>query len=77
MAGTRTGSKSIIRFARKICRLRAVYGAGDLATVATPEFAEAVAVLEIACAAFEALDNAPGEIDNVAPLRPGEDGPPL
>lgn len=73
----RTGSSSIIELSRKICRIRAVYGASDLATRATPEVAAAVAALALACAAFEALDDQPGEIDNVAPLRAGEDGPPI
>jgi hypothetical protein len=73
MAGSITGTPTIIRLSRKICRLVAVYGAGDLATKATPEFAAAVAALQLACAAFEALDNFPGQIDAVAPLRPGED----
>jgi len=73
----RTGTSSIIALTRKICRIRAVYGAPDLATRATPEFAAAVAALALACAAFEALDDQPGEVDNVAPLRAGEDGPPI
>ena len=73
MAGTKTGTPSIIRLARKICKLVAVYGAGNLATVATVEFAEAVGALVIACQAFEALDDQPGQIDATLPLRPGED----
>lgn len=77
MAGSKTGTPTIIKLARRICRTKAVWGAADLATVATPEFAAAVEVLMTACAAFDALDDFPGEIDNTGTLRPGEDGPPL
>jgi len=73
----RTGTPTIIKLARKICRVRAVFGASDLATKGTPELAAAVAALELACQAFDALDDQPGEIDNVTPFRPGEDGAPL
>lgn len=73
----RDGTSTIIALARKICKLRVIWGAATLPTRATPEFAAAVDALVAACQAFEALDNAPGEIDNVAPLRPGEDGPPI
>lgn len=73
----RDGSSSIIGLARKICKLKAVWGAASLATKTTPEFAAAVDVLVVACNAFEALDDFPGEIDNTAPLRAGEDGPPI
>lgn len=73
----RTGTPTIIHLARQICRLRAIYGAADLSTVATPEFAAAVAALALACAAFELIDDQPGEIDNTVPIRAGEDGAPL
>lgn len=73
MAGTKTGSPSIIRLSRKICKLVAIYGAGNLATTATPEFAAAVSALVIACQAFEALDDQPGQIDSTTPIRSGED----
>lgn len=73
MAGSITGTPTIIKLARKICALRAIYGAGDLATKATPEFAAAVALLAVACAAFEALDDFPGQIDATSPIRSGED----
>jgi hypothetical protein len=73
----RTGTSTIIKASRTICRMVAVYGANDLALVTTPAMAAAVTALVVACQAFEALDDQPGEIDNVAPLRPGEDGPPL
>lgn len=70
MAGSRTGTPSIIRLARKICRLQATWGATDLSSKTSPEFAAAVAALALACAAFEAADNFPAEIDNVAPHGP-------
>lgn len=73
MAGTKTGTPTIIRLARKICKLVAVYGAGDLATKGTPELQEAVLALIIACQAFEALDDFPGQIDATTPIRVGED----
>lgn len=73
----RTGTSTILELSRKICRMVAIYGASDLATVGTPAIAAAVTALVSACAAFEALDDQPGEIDNVAPLRAGEDGPPF
>ena len=73
MAGTRTGTPSIIKHARAICRLVARYGAGDLATVTTTGYSEAVLALVAACALFEALDDFPGQIDATTPIRPGED----
>lgn len=73
MAGSKTGSPTIIKLARHICRVRSRYGASDLATKATPEFEAAVTALAVACAVFEALDDYPGQIDSSAPLRPGED----
>lgn len=78
MAGSRTGTPSIIQLVRKICRLKNNLGAFDLAARTTPEYAEAVGVLVVACLAFEALDNYPGQIDNVAPFFAGDpDGAPL
>lgn len=68
MAGSKTGTPTIIRLSRKICRMRSVYGASDLSAKTSPEFAAAVAALALACAAFEALDNYPAEIDETAPF---------
>jgi len=73
MAGSITGTPTIIKLARKICRLSSIYGARDLETKATPEFAAAVAALMLACAAFEALDDFPGQIDATGTIREGED----
>jgi hypothetical protein len=76
MAGSRTGTPAIIHLSRKICRLFNIYGASDLATKGTPAMQSAVVALVAACAAFEALDDQPGQIDNTGPIRAGEDGPP-
>jgi hypothetical protein len=73
MAGSKTGSPTVIALARHICRIKSRFGLSDLATKATPEFAAAVDALTIACAVFDALDDYPGQIDSSAPIRPGED----
>lgn len=74
----RTGTPTIIRLVRKICKVRAIYGANDLEARTTPAYAAAVSALAIACAAFEALDDYPGERDNTAPFFAGDpDGAPL
>ncbi len=74
----RTGTPSIIRLTRKICKVRAIYGANDLEARTTPAFKLAVDALALACAAFEALDDFPGERDNTAPFFSGDpDGAPL
>lgn len=73
MAGTKTGTPTIIKLTRKICRLVGTYGAGDLGTKATPEFRTAVLALVAACQAFETLDDFPGEVDATDPIRAGED----
>lgn len=52
---------------RKICKMVGMFGTQGIAAATTPQFVAAVAALVIACQAFEALDNYPGEIDNVAP----------
>jgi hypothetical protein len=67
MAGSKTGSPTIIRLARHICRVVSRYGAGNLALVATPEFATAVTALVVACEAFKLIDDFPGEIDSSGP----------
>jgi hypothetical protein len=75
MAGSKTGTPTIIRLVRKICKLVAVYGAGNLGSSTTPEFAAAVVTLVAACHAFEALDDFPAQIDTTSPFGP-EDLPP-
>lgn len=73
MAGSKTGTPTVIALSRHICRVVNRYGVSDLATKGTPEFAAAITALVAACAAFEALDDYPGQIDSSTPLRPGED----
>lgn len=70
MAGSRTGTPLVIKLVRKICATVRKYGASDLAAATTPELAAAIGALMIACAAFEALDNFPGEIDGIPPDGP-------
>ena len=70
MAGSRTGTPTIVRLARRICKLVQVFGASDLAARTTPEFAAAVEGLVAACMAFQALDDYPMEIDTPPPLGP-------
>lgn len=68
MAGSRTGTPSIYKHARRICSLVGKWGAGDLAAKTTPEFADAVFALVAACAIFEALDNFPLQVDRLSPF---------
>jgi hypothetical protein len=70
MAGTRTGTPSIIHLVRKICRLIGTLGATDLSSKTSVEYAAAVFALVAVCAAFEAADNFPAQIDRVAPDGP-------
>lgn len=59
MAGSRSGTPTIIKLARRICKMRNLWGAADLEAKTSPEFKAAVDALAIACAAFEALDDFP------------------
>lgn len=70
MAGKRSGTSTIIDACRLIAKMVHIFGAWDLLPRTTPELAAAVNALVAAVAAFEALDNAPGEIDNIAPAGP-------
>lgn len=70
MSGSRTGTPTIISLSRTICRIHARYGAADLLSATTPEFAAAVLALTAACAAFVALDDYPAEVDTTPPLGP-------
>lgn len=75
MAGSRTGTPTVIKLARVICRVVTRYGVSDLAAKTTPEFKTAVNALVAACMAFEALDDQPAEIDATAPLGPEDVAP--
>lgn len=63
MAGSKTGTSTIYHLSKKICKMVNVYGASDLSTRLSAEFATAVSALVAACAAFEALDDQPFQID--------------
>lgn len=76
MARRVTGVSSILVGARLICRMVGRYGTARLATATTPELAAAVTTLVVACQAFDALDDYPGQIDQSGPVRPGEDSSP-
>lgn len=75
MAATRTGTSTIYHLAKKICKMVALYGASDLASRTSAEFAAAVTALVAACNAFEALDNFPFQVDRVAPDGPEDSLP--
>jgi len=51
-----------------------LYGTAGITAATTPQYGAAVAALVVACNVFEALDNYPGEIDQVNPQGP-EDQP--
>lgn len=70
MSGSRTGVPTIVALARKICRLVAIYGAGNLQSSTSPEFNLAIIGLVTACQALEALDDFPMQIDRSAPFGP-------
>ena len=74
MAGSKTGTPTIIKLARRICRLKATFGASDLAAKTTADFALAIVALQAACAVFEALDDFPAQIDRTAPFGPEDSG---
>lgn len=69
------GSSSILQGVRFICRLAGRFGVARFGAKTTPEMAAAVTALMVACAAFDALDDYPGEIDRT-PGGPG-DAPPF
>lgn len=71
MARTRTGTSTVIQAARVICRMQR-YGLYDLEAATSPAFKAAVVALQLACTAWEALDDYPGEIDATVPIA-GED----
>lgn len=73
---TRDGTSSILEASRTICRMVGKFGTARLAAATTPELAAAVLALSAACIAFSALDDYPGQIDETAPLGPGDTTPP-
>lgn len=75
MAGSRTGTSTIYHLAKKICKMVNTYGASDISTRLSPEFATAVTALVAACAAFEALDDVPFQIDRTGAAGPEDSLP--
>lgn len=69
MAGSRTGSGTIIACARKISRVKHRFGATDLSVKADSAVALAVTALVAAYDAWAAADDYPGEIDATAPIE--------
>jgi hypothetical protein len=72
----RTGTPLVIKLARKICKTVSKYGASNLEASTSEAFSAAIGALIIACAAFEAADDHPAEIDITGPQGP-EDGTPV
>ena len=75
MAKSRTGTSTIIKLVRKICKLYGTWGAYDLEARTSTGYKAAVVALVAACALFEAADDYPGEIDYTAPLGPEDTTP--
>lgn len=64
----RDGHSVILLLARQLCRKVGRYGtAGVVAYTGSAALGAAVEAVRVACMAWEALDNYPGEIDEVAP----------
>lgn len=74
MARRVDGTSSIIAASRWICRMVGRFGAARFGANTTPEFQAAVVALVIACQAWEALDDFPGEVDHTGGEDP-DDGP--
>ena len=69
----RNGGSSILDLSRRICRMYGQYGIGGfLDLTGDSDFAAAVQALVLACNAFEALDDYPGQIDRTAPIGHGD-----
>lgn len=72
MGRTVNGVSTILFASRVICKMVGRFGTAALASSTTPEFAAAVVALNIACRAFDALDDYPGEIDRTPPFVGGD-----
>ena len=68
MARTVDGVSTILRAARRICRMVGLFGVGGLSSRTTPAFTAAVTALVAACHALELLDDEPTVIDVTPPL---------
>lgn len=62
------GTSSILEASRWICRIAGRFGTSAFGAATSDEFRAAVDALVIACNAFTALDDHPGEIDESLPL---------
>jgi len=74
MAGSRTGTPTVIKLARRICHLVNTWHVSDLQAKTSSDFKDAVMLLVAACAVLEAADNFPFQIDRVAPDGPEDPG---
>lgn len=72
----RDGTSTILQASRTICRMAGLFGLARFGARTSPAFMAAVQALVIACQAFEALDDQPGEIDETAPLGVEDEAPP-
>jgi hypothetical protein len=71
----RTGKMVILLLARQICRKVGRYGtSGVVAFTGSAALGTALEAVRVACMAWEAGDNYPGEVDDVAPDGPEDVG---
>lgn len=76
MAGSKTGTWSIVQHARKIASLKQKYGAADLASRTNSEFEACVTALVTCMVALLATDDYLLMKDASAPLGPEDIGGP-
>jgi len=76
MAGSRTGTASIVKKAGEIARLYTTLGASDLSARTTPEFVTCVTGLVACYNVLRASDDFLLKIDRTAPLGPEDLGGP-
>lgn len=76
MAGTRTGTATIVRLAGQITRLVGTYGASDMAARTSTDFATCVTGLVACYNVLRATDDFLLKVDFTAPLGPEDVGPP-
>jgi hypothetical protein len=76
MAGTRTGTSTIVKLCGQITRLVGTYGAADMATRTSNEFATCVMGLVSCYNILRATDDFLLMVDFTAPLGPEDLTPP-
>lgn len=69
-----TGTSSILKASRDICRLVGRFGTATLAAETSPPFALAVGALVLACGVLETVDDHPYVVDATAPTGPEDLG---